>query len=314
MPRFVAILATKESSASSKELKLPQRRTIIAPHLRGGLMSNIDQVLHPKKEDILQAEMSSGQGIEELQRGAQFDVRRVMNGIKTVGAALRLSINSPEASSDKFGFLLSEAARISRILMLKWGQNPEDRQNFWMLNVIEKNIMPYLGNEPLAEEMIDKMASNLLLASSDFPDNNAWKNSAVVDLALFKGLSKISLAQEEYSFFRKDKEKDLLDVRDHVIQQAVSVLEEIAPTLASHEDRVVLMAMIFDELFDIMLVSWNRSAAKAKQAFSGFTAQQIKTWKNANPSGFPLTPVFDYFDQNAGRLVRLTMSARKKGK
>ena len=277
-------------------------------------MSDIDKALHPKKDDILQAEMSSGQGVEELQRGAQFDVRRCMNAIKTVGAALRSSINSPDASSEHFVFLLSEAARVSRILMLKWGQNPEDRNNKWMLNVIEKNLMPYLGTTPLSDEVIDKMASVLSLSATDYPENNAWKNNAVVDLAIFKGLSKIAQAQEEYSFFRKDKEKDLLEIRDHVIRQAISVVEEIVHPLASNEDRIVLMAMVFDELFDVMFLSWQRSSQKARQAFAGFSAQQIKTWKTANPTGFTLSPVFDYFDQNAGRLLRLTMTARKKPK
>ena len=281
--------------------------------LEVSMTSPFEDILHPKPDDLLQAEMATGGHMAEAVKSSQFDVRKTMNAMKTVGAALTQVLTDEPSASD-FSNLLTEASRVSRLLLLKWGINPEDKKNMWMSNVIEKAIMPYLSTTPLNDKTIDALAVTLLERSCDFPENNAWKNDASVTLSLFKGLNKLSKEQAHYDFSRKNKEKDLEDLRDKITQTATSFLEELTPSVTPHEDRVVFMSMVLDELFELMALSWRRNAQKAKQAMAPLSQAQVKAWKQSNPNGFELKPVLEYFDQNAGRLLRLSSQGRKKTK
>lgn len=284
-------------------------------HLREVNMSNaFNQTLHPKPEDLLQAEISMGSAAKEAQKEAQFDVRKCMNAMKTVGAALEQAVVEEDASA-KFVAMLNEAARVSRLLMLRWGQNPEDRNNRWMINVIEKAIMPYLsGSKPLSDDMVDALASSLRERAVEHQESALWKSDPQVTLSLFKGLNLISSLQNEFDFMRKSKEQDLVLVRDKVLDQAAQAMHDLCPDLAAHEDRVVFASSLVEQLFGLFASSWKRNSLRARAALHGLNASQLKAWKSANPNGFELKPVFDHFEQNAGRLVRLTLEARKKDK
>lgn len=271
-------------------------------------------VLHPKKEDIMQAEISAGSGFSEVMNEAQFDARRTMNAMRTVGAALTRAIEE-DRSSEVFSHLLNEAQRLARILLLKWGKNPEDKANRWMMNVVEKNLMPHLHpHNALSDQEVDVLAHQLAIRATDFPDHASFSDASNINLAVFRGLTNVWKAQNEYDFLRKSKEKDLEDVRDRVVQSATLLLEDLAPAISSHETRVVFLSMLIDQLFDIMVVGWNKNAQKAQDALKGFTGAQIKMWKQSNPEGFELKPVFDFFDQHTSRLGRLTAAVKKKEK
>lgn len=278
------------------------------------MTASFEEILHPNQNDILQAEMATGGHLDDAIKAAQFDVRKCMNAMKTVGSALS-QVLTDEPKAEHFSALLQEGQRVSRSLLLKWGVNPEDKKNMWMSNVIEKAVMPYLSpSSPLDDQTIEVLASHLLERAQDYPQNNAWKNDASITLSLFKGINALSQEQMHYDFLRKNKENDLEVLRDKVTEVATSFLEEMVSPITPHEDRVVFMAMILDQLFELMALSWKRNAHRAKQAMAPLTPPQIKAWKQANPQGFELKPVVEYFEQNAGRLLRLSMQGRKKNK
>lgn len=271
--------------------------------------------LSPNPEDVLKAEVTLGPALPEAEQQASFDVRRCMNVMKTVGEALRKAQStSDEGGAERFNLIMNEASRVSRALLLRWGKSPEDRANKWMLNVIEKSIMPYVSEKPLSEDMLDELSRQLENLSFDWPENNAYQDEASIDLALFRGLSRLSKEYDEYSFYRKNKDDDLAVLRDAVIAQSLQVMDDLCPALADRPSRIVFLTMIMGEMFDVMVLSWRRNAVRARAALEGKTQPQIKAWRSANPEGFGLDPILEGFAQNAGRVTRLTASVRKTPK
>ena len=271
--------------------------------------------LSPSSSEMLKAEMALGEGLAEAQRQADFDVRRCMNAMKTVGEALKKSqVEGEEGSAERFAVFLTEAQRVARLLLLNWGKNPDDRNNKWMLNAIEKSVMPYVSATPLEDSVVAEMASILKDSAFEWPDTSSYREEASIDVALFRGLNRMSKEYDEFSFYRKNKDADLEYLRDKVVAQALQLMDDLCPDLADHSTRVMFLGMILGELFDVMMVSWRRNAVRAKQALEGKTQAQIKSWRLANPEGFALDPIMEGFEHNAGRLARLTQSVRKTAK
>lgn len=274
------------------------------------------KVLHPSLEAVLQAEMSSPGGEKVLEEADAIDARKCMNAVRTVGAALVQVIEDPISSAENFQKLMDESARVSRILLLRWGFNPEDRKNRWMLNVVEKSLMPYVSSQkPLSEDLITKLAQTLVERQIEFTDGNAWKNDEMIEVAVYKGVGKLVMLQNEFNFGRKKSlDNDIQSLTQLVEEHAQNAMEELCPDLTPHPDRVTFYVLLLEQLFDIMEVSWKRNVTKAQAALSGLTNEQMKTWKQAHPDGFALTPIEETFKQNASRLLRLTLAARKQDK
>ena len=277
---------------------------------------NFEQQLHPSKDELLKAELASPAGIGDIQQAAVTDARKCMNAMKTVGAALTQSLAyDSEQQAPVFQALLEEAGRVSRILLIRWGHNPEERSNRWMLNVMEKSLLPYLTTTPLSDDQIDVLANSLVDRAIDQPATTAWEKSDMIDVAIFRGLSRLLLAQSDFDFGRRNStEADLEDLRNLVVQSVAQAMGELCPALTPHEDRVTFSVLLLDQTFEVMEASWKKNASRAAQELGKLNHEQIKAWKRANPNGFSLKPVFDTFELNFGRLVRLTLSARKGDK
>lgn len=288
------------------------------PVVNGGYMKSDSEkkVLNPSLEAILQAEMSSPGSEKLLEEADTVDARKCMNAMRTVGAALTQVIEDPVSSAEKFQKLMEEAGRVSRILLLRWGFNPEDRKNRWMLNVVEKSLVPHLSTQnPMSEDLITQLAHTLVERQIEYTDNNAWQNEGMIEIAVYKGVGTLVALQNEFNFGRKKTlDNDIQHLTDLVVDHAQNAMEELCPELTPHADRVTFYVLLLEQLFEIMEASWKRNAAKAHAALSGLSNEQMKTWKQANPEGFALSPIEETFKQNASRLLRLTLAARKQDK
>ena len=273
----------------------------------------LQDVLHPSKDDLMKAELASPAGVAGIQETAVVDARKCMNAMKTVGAALHRAQDFDGSNqAEVFQSLLEEAGRVARLILIRWGVNPDDRANRWMVNVAEKSLLPHLDVTPLSDDAIDVLASGLLSRAVEHPSTTAWEKDEMIDLAIFRGLSKLADAQATFDFGRKQTlDKDLEDLRDIVLSACTNAMTELCPSLTPHGDRVVFVTMLVDQGFDLMDGAWRKNAAKANQVLSKLNKDQIKAWKQANPHGFELTPVIEHFNLNFGRLLRLTLAARK---
>lgn len=274
------------------------------------------KVLNPPLEAILQAEMKAPGSEKLLEEADTVDARKCMNAMRTVGAALTQVIDDPATSAESFQGLMEEAARVSRILLLRWGFNPEDRKNRWMLNVVEKSLMPYLSAQtPLSEDLITRLAHTLAERQVEYTNNTAWQNDEMIEVAVYKGVANLIQLQNDFNFGRKKTlDADIQTLTHLVVDHAQNAMEELCPELTPHADRVTFYVLIIEQLFDIMDASWKRNVGKAQAALAGLNHEQIKNWKQANPEGFALLPIEETFKQNASRLLRLTLAARKQDK
>lgn len=274
------------------------------------------KVLNPPLEAILQAEMKAPGSEKLLEESDTVDARKCMNAMRTVGAALTQVIDDPVTSAESFQSLMEEAARVSRILLLRWGFNPEDRKNRWMLNVVEKSLMPYLSAKtPLSEELITRLAQTLVDRQVEYTNNTAWQNDEMIEVTVYKGVATLIQLQNDFNFGRKKTlDADIQTLTNLVVDHAQNAMEELCPELTPHADRVTFYVLIIEQLFDVMEASWKRNVGKAQSALAGLNHEQIKNWKQANPEGFALLPIEETFKQNASRLLRLTLAARKQDK
>lgn len=273
-----------------------------------------ESILHPSKDAVLHMEMTAPGNEETIQENAVIDARKCMNAVKTIGSALVKSLEKPEKQSETFQHIIEEAGRVSRMLLLRWGHNPEDRKNRWMLNVVEKSLMPYLSSETvLPEDLVDRLASALVQQQTDVVYDTSWQKTEMIDMTIFSGVASLIKCQQGFNFGRRQTlDDDIQQLTNLVCTAAQNAVQELLPELTPHPERVTFYALMLEQLFELMTSSWNRNALKAQSAFAGLNKEQIKQWNVANPNGFALSPVEEMFQQNANRLLRLTVSIRKK--
>lgn len=271
-------------------------------------------VLHPSKDAVLHVEMTAPGNEETIKENAVIDARKCMNAVKTIGSALVKSLDQPDKQGDAFQHMIEESGRVSRMLLLRWGHNPEDRKNRWMLNVIEKALMPYLSSEVvLSEDLVDRLASALVQQQTDIDYDASWQKTEMIDMTVFSGVASLVKCQQGFNFGRRQTlDEDIEQLTNLVCKTAQNAVQELLPEITPHPERVTFYVLMLEQLFEIMSSSWQRNALKAQSAFAGLNKEQIKQWNVANPNGFALSPVEDMFQQNANRLLRLTVSIRKK--
>ena len=262
------------------------------------------------------ADRSVPDQVENLKVAAAADARKCMNAVKTVGEALKWAQSTSSHPGDhaaRFQKILDDASKTAHGLMVRWGINPDDRNNRWVSNALEKSVLPIVGDSAgvPSGEVLDVWADSVLSRQVERPLNDAWSQDPIITITIFKGLAALRSEQMVYDFGRKQKDDDLELVRDRVIDSAVQAMAELCPGLAPTPERTTFLSMLLEQGFDLMVVSWRKNSYQASQALAGANQAQLKAWRVANPEGFPLDPVLQQFEQNMGRLVRLTLAARK---
>lgn len=278
-------------------------------------MNKEKEILSPSLEAEMKAEIDSSGNLDLVRNIDIVDAKKAMNVMKTVGVALNKVIHLEKDADKHFQFIIDEASRVSRLILLKWGENPEKRENRWKLNVIEKSIMPYINvGQKMPEDLV--IALSETLSEKQVEDENvnfnAFKKEEMIDIKYFNGLAALLNAQREFNFGRKNSlDEDINLLVEDIEEMAIEIMKDLCPELTPKEERVVFYSMILDQLFNIMVTSWNKNAVKASLALNGLNQEELKKWKIANPNGFELNPVRDTFKVNASRLVRITLNLRK---
>lgn len=261
----------------------------------------------------MQANNAAPGGAEALSETVAIDARRAMNAMKTVGEALLIAQAAPpDQQAVKFQKTLDDAGALARRILLRWGVNPEDRNNRWMSNAIEKAVIPHLDTMPKDDEGLDTVAAMLAERASQAPGLEIYRQERAVDLAVLRGVADLMRAQDEFDFGRKKSlDEDLGQLRDLVVESALSLMETLCPPLAPPSERATFLSMLVTQGFQQMEQAWRFNAVQAARALAPLNKDQMAIWRRSNPDGFSLDPVIARFRQSISRLERLTLAARK---
>lgn len=283
--------------------------------------SQIDTALAEDHTAAMQLVLAGGNEAEQADR-AVVDVRRCMNAMKTVAAALKrvdaMSLADSGSQAKAFHELLQGAAHAARAVLTRLGHDPDERNNRWMLNMLERQLIGAVGPTGLVDQSVaDQVAAAVLARIDDDPvrDHPAYDRAEVVDLAIFRGLVLLRRAQEDFDFGRaKSAGSDLAMARDRAIDSALHLMGEFTPELLPSGDRATFLALLLDQTFLTLEAAWRSQAERARAAQAGVSEAQLGAWRAANPNGFPLDPIWTQFERTLARLARLTTDARKARK
>lgn len=279
------------------------------------MMKELKENLKPLADDLIEAEMASGQSIQSLQENAVVEARKSMNAIQIVSPAIQkvMTLEGKE-QQECFSKILEESDRVSRLVLSQWGHDPKKRENRWMINVIEKSIMPDINPEkPLSPDTIKSLAKNLSLRAYEKKSLDGWMDEDSISLTFFTGMNKLLKSQSKFDFGRKKTlDKDLEDLREIITKTSLNILNQLCPSITPHPDRVVFVNIILTQCFDLMCASWDKNAVIASNALKNLSNEQLKSWKSSKPNGFGIDPVIKEFEKNTSRLLRLTAITLKK--
>lgn len=269
--------------------------------------------MRPSRDAILEANNAAPGGAEALSESAAIDARRAMNAMKTVGQALLLAQAAPsDKQAQRFQQVLDDAGALARKILLRWGVNPDDRNNRWMSNAIEKAVLPHLDNMPTDDAGLDLVAQSLADRATQTPGIEVFRQERAVDLAILRGMADLMKAQDEFDFGRKKTlDEDLAQLRDLVVEASLSLMDTLCPPLAPPPERATFLSLLVAQGFKQMEQAWRVNAAHASRALAPLSKEQLANWRRSHPDGFSLDPVIARFRQNISRLERLTLAARK---
>lgn len=280
----------------------------------------IDMATDVPKDLIIQAEKNVPGGIEALQKINIIDARKAMNAFSTISNAIIEIKDSPqEEKMESFKNIMENAENISAEIINFWGFNPKENKNRWMVNVVEKNIIPVIShlikNKLNNNDLIKEVSLKLAEKSTNFNAPLDYQNIEVINLAIMDGVSKLIIKQSDYNFFRKKTlDKDIEYLRDIVINYSIDALEQICPKTAPKEEKVKFLSIIIKQCFAQMLISWEKYEKHTKELLTEKTKEDRLLWKKANPNGWPIKPIEDYFRHSMNRVIRLTSNLKLNSK
>lgn len=279
------------------------------------IMPDIEKNLKQDAEALSELEMRNGQAAGAIIEKTRSEARKWMNAMKTIGVAIKRTIEeNPIDQAEHFKKILKSTESAATKIASEWGVEPDSKRDAWIVNMIEKIMVEYVHVENDCSEL-SKDIADAAKKSFDYPENHfkAWSNKEMVYASIFKGVLALNMARNNYTFERPASsiDGDIDNMRDIVINNSIEAMNSFVSNLTPDDERAVFLSIIIEQYFELMVSIWNKLGSKADDDCKKVTKEQLKTWKKSNPNGFSLEPVFKEFKNNASRVVRLTIAARK---
>lgn len=256
---------------------------------------------------------------------------RALNALRIVGPLLSAIMEKPganatdEQSANAFKELVSITSSLSEKVCRKLDVDPEDANNFWMRNMLERAFA-----EVLKDQWSKNQVANLsalegpidALVKMDAPwadaprDFEALSPEGTVRAAIIKaGVPIVTKAQLGFDFFR-NMDKDIEGIMRYLMKAAAEATITMADSNSSEKDRAGLFSILMSEAGNLYATSWWVNGKQALKDLDKLSDKELQNMLKDQPGGLPLDKVNNTFDKNFKRLVSVAnrLVPQKAGK
>lgn len=258
------------------------------------------------------------------QEKAELDARkktlRTLNALRVVGPLLVVVMeragagSSDEEAANIFKKLVAEASAFSEETCRRLGVDPEDSQNFWIRNMLERSFCEVLKEQGLKGKRLDLSPLRgpidaLTQMDLGWADAEREIESFSVDIAARAAVIRaaspvLQRAQLGFDFFR-NMEKDIEPIMKKLMASASKATLGLADTAATEKERAGLFSILMSEAGNLYSTAWWVEGKKAVEDLSKLSDGELKGLLKQNPEGLPLDRVNEQFEKNFQRLVHV---------
>lgn len=268
---------------------------------------------------------------EKLSEEARKKTLRALNALRIVGPLLAAVMEKPganasdEQSANAFRELVSATSALSEKVCRKLGVDPEDANNFWMRNMLERAFAEVLKDqwaknqsanlsalEAPIEALID-MEAPWAEGSREF---EAFSLENTMRASIIRAASPILMkAQLGFDFFR-NMDKEIESIMSYLMGAVSEATLSMADTNASEKDKAGLFSILMSEAGNLYATSWWINGKSALKSLDKLSDKEINAMLKDNPDGLSIDDVNATFDKNFKRLVSVAnrLVPQKPGK
>lgn len=243
---------------------------------------------------------------------------RALNALRIVGPLLAAVMDKPgptasdEASAKAFKELVASTSALSESVSRKLGADPEDPNNFWIRNMLERAFAEALKEQWSKSQSADLSALNgpidaLLAMEAPWADAGREVESLSVEntvrAALIRAACPVLMkAQLGFNFFR-NMDNEIEPIMRHLMGAASKAALSMADAHASEKDRAGLFSILISEAGNLYATSWWVAGKQSVEDLSKLSDKELQAMLKEHPEGLPLDRVNNLFEKNFTRLV-----------
>lgn len=259
---------------------------------------------------------------ELTQKSAFQYTLKTLNALKIVSPLIsalmvRPGVDAPnDQISDSFKYLIKEISTGSEAICDKMNVDPTKEKNFWIRNVIEKNLADIIHDQWIKEgkvnisTIVESMATVV-----EFSENVAEKNiydefpeKELLSMACMKSMMPvINEAHNNFSLYR-DMEKDIDPIMTKLFETSAKAVDKIADDYADSKDRAKLFSMIIQEAGTLYASSWHAEGKRISEIMEKMPKERYEEAleKHKQKGGLPLAKVESDFDKYFTKMLAVT--------
>lgn len=285
------------------------------PPLEVGQIGHDATALMPDAQALHQREQQSPSTVGQEIGDARTRAVQAMNAVRLLTPALRASVReggSDQEQAARFVALMERANTSAQKACARWGLEADHLNNRWAMNSLERVFVEAMAGQPdpgPGEALVDALVTAADARQCRREEWAELSDAATVQAALLKGMVPVWRAHRQFDFLAPG-ETLLQECAQKLLDAAASGVVQLVSPLTPASERRTLFQIFVEEGGEVLSDVWSAQAAIAKRAMAGKSAQAILAWRQANPQGLPMDPVWRAFQQQMARLIKLSGSSR----
>lgn len=277
--------------------------------------------LKPKK-DVNQSAMNDLFKVESNRKTAFQITLKTLNALNIVSPIMKALMNKPgvdgtnEQLSAGFKSLIQETSSLSEKVCRKLNVDPENENNYWIRNVLEKHFSDLIEEQWSNGKDIDfnkmEVFLNVILENVDHYKEKAYyedhSEMTQVKLGILKASSKVLNTIQSTFDLHRDVEKDIEQITEKLYNTAIHTVEKLSDEYASSSDRAKLFYSTILQAADTYSVAWEMEVKRVNEIMANTPKDKIEKLiaRYKENGGLPIDKIDHDFNKYFNKTIAVT--------
>jgi len=277
--------------------------------------------LKPKK-DVNTSALNDLFKIETNKKTTFQITLKTLNALAIVAPIINGLMNNPGVNSSNeqlsagFKLLIQKTSTLSDRVCKKLSVDPENENNYWIRNVLEKHFSTLIRDQwvigrDLDLDKMDGFIDNILKNIDQYKGKvqyEEYSEMMQVRVGLLKASTKIlNTIQSTFDLYR-DTEKDIEDIMDKIYVLSTDTVRRLSDEYASPKERAKLFYSIIIQAANTYSVAWEMETKRVTEIINNTPKEKIEKLltRYKEGGGMPIEKIEHDFNKYFNKTIAVT--------
>jgi len=277
--------------------------------------------LKPKK-DVNQSALNDLFKVESNKKTAFQITLKTLNALNIVSPIMKALMNKPgvdgtnEQLSAGFKSLIQETSSLSEKICKKLNVDPENENNYWIRNVLEKHFSDLIEEQWSRGKTLDfnkmEVFFDGILQNIDHYKEKAqyeeYSEMTQIKVGVLKASSKILNTIQSTFDLHRDVEKDIKEITEKLFNLSAATVDKLADEYASPKDRAKLFYSTIIQAADTYSVAWEMEVKRVNQIMDNTPKEKLEKLmaRYKENGGLPIDKIEHDFNKYFNKTIAVT--------